>query len=450
MIQNDLFKFSKKASSIILLAFSIFGSTFSQEIFPLNSLNSSYDEQHPVVSLSGEIFYSVGFHPKNLGGSSDFGDIWMAKKSEFGYWDQPIHVKSLSTSGNDVLIGFPNASTAYVYHSGTLNGLKQGIHHYSRSGLDWNYVGALEMGNFKNQGDHFSGRLSADNRFIIMSMSSYGSFGNEDIYISEQIREGIWTSPQNLGSDINTDLQEQTPFLSADLSTIYYASNSNKLGRGKNIFLAKRTGESWDSWSKSTPLKKVNSQGVELDYVIFDPEKNLALFTSIQNSEGFGDLMIISHQIEEQELAEDSLASDIKLKSNQIKEKINISELDSIPIEEGISIVLNKIQFDQGTSDFANATTLAFLDDLVYFMKVNTTVRIRIEGHTDNAGDPQLNKELSLNRAAKIRAYMTSKGVDFERIRIMGWGASKPIADHSTEEGKSLNRRVEMLIERIQ
>ena len=450
MIKNNLSKFLKKASSTILLAFSIIGATFSQEIFPLNSLNSAYDEQHPVVSLDGEIFYSLGFHPKNLGGSSDFGDIWMAKKSKFGYWDQPIHVKSLSTSGNDVLIGFPNASTAYVYHSGTLNGLKQGIHHYSRSGLDWNYIGALEMGNFKNQGDHFSGRLSSDNTFIIMSMTSFGSYGNEDIYISEQINEGIWTSPQNLGPDINTNLQEQTPFLSADLSTIFYASNAGKLGSGKGIFMAKRTGESWDSWSKSTPLKQVNTQGVELDYVIFDPERNLALFTSTQNSEGFGDLMVIFHQIEVTKSVEDIQVANLKPKSIQIKGEIDISELDSIPIEEGVRIVLNKIQFDQGTSDFANATTLAFLDALVCFMEDNATVRIRLEGHTDNLGDPQLTKELSLKRASKIRAYMTSKGVDFERIRIMAWGASKPVADNSTEAGKSLNRRVEMLIERIQ
>lgn len=563
MIKNDLMNIIKKASSLILLAFSLSANVFSQEISSLKSLNSSYDEQHPVVSLSGEIFYSVGFNPENLGGPTDFGDIWMAKKSNLGEWEEPIHIKSLSTSGNDVLVGFPDALTAYVYHSGTLNGLKQGIHQYSRFGLEWNYVRALEMGNFRNQGNHFSGRLSSDNSVIIMSMTSYGSYGNEDIYISEFIREGTWSSPQNLGPDINTDLQEQTPSLSADLSTIYYSSNSDKIGSGRDVFMAKRTGDSWDSWSKPTPLEQVNTQGAELSYVVFDKEKNLALFTSTQNSEGFGDLMMITHQVDVQESVEEVLVSQVISDTIQIKEKIEISKIDSIkkettiatiadasvlileekidtvsttksqipevtsnliftvldantkdvipfeiaytnkqgfkkstnnpqdlndafennalerfvvasngyipkdfvasdwiakgvdtiellPIKTGASIVLDNIQFNRGTSDFADANSIQLLDDLVDFMKVNPTVRIRLEGHTDNAGDPQLNKELSMNRASKIRGYMTLKGVDFERVRIAGWGGSRPIADNNTEEGKTQNRRVEMIIERIQ
>jgi len=562
MIKNHLIHIIKKASSLILLAFSLSGNVISQEISSLKSLNSFYDEQHPVVSLHGEIFYSVGFNPENLGGSTDFGDIWMAKKSNLGEWEQPIHVKSLSTSGNDVLVGFPDALTAYVYHSGTLNGLKQGIHQYSRFGLEWNYVRALEMGNFRNQGNHFSGRLSSDNSFIIMSMTSFGSYGNEDIYISELIREGVWSSPQNLGPDINTDLQEQTPSLSTDLSTIYYSSNSVKAGSGKDVFMAKRTGESWDSWSKPTPLEQINTQGAELSYVVFDKEKNLALFTSTQNSEGFGDLMMITHQIDAKESVEEILMSQVISDTIQIKEKIEISKIDStkkettiatiadasvlileekidsvsktksqipemtsnliftvldantkeaipyqinyankqgfkkstnnpqdlkdafdnnalerfvvasngyipkdfvasdwsdkgvdmielLPIKTGTSIVLDNIQFNRGTSDFADANSIQLLDDLVDFMRVNPTVRIRLEGHTDNAGDPQLNKELSMNRASKIRGYMTLKGVDFERVRIAGWGGSRPIADNNTEEGKTLNRRVEMIIERI-
>lgn len=563
MIKNDLINIIKKASSVILLAFSLSEFTFSQEISSLNSLNSSYDEQHPVVSLSGEIFYSVGFNPENLGGSTDFGDIWMAKKSNLGEWEQPIHVKSLSTTGNDVLVGFPDELTAYVYHSGTLNGLKQGIHQYSRFGPEWNHVRALEMGNFRNQGNHFSGRLSADNAVIIMSMTSFGSYGNEDIYVSEQVREGTWSSPQNLGPDINTDLQEQTPSLSADLSTIYYSSNSDKAGSGRDVFMAKRTGEPWDNWSKPTPLEQVNTQGAELSYVVFDKEKNLALYTSTQNSEGFGDLMMITHQIDAQESVEEILVAQAQSETIIKKEKIEIAKIDSIktettiatiadasvlvldedidslstikpqspdtkfnllftvldantkeaipfeiaytnkqgfkkstnnpqdlkdafdnnaterfvvasngyipkdfiasdwmakgvdtiellPIKTGASIVLNNVQFNRGTSDFADANSIQLLDDLVDFMKVNPTVRIRLEGHTDNAGDPQLNKELSMNRASKIRGYMTLKGVDFERVRISGWGGSRPIADNSTEEGKTLNRRVEMIIERIQ
>lgn len=563
MIYNDFINSIIKASSVILLAFSFSAFAFSQEISSLKNLNSPYDEQHPVMSPTGEIFYSVGFNPENLGGSTDMGDIWMAKKSSLGEWETPIHVKSLSTSGNDVLVGFPDALTAFVYHSGTLNGLKQGIHQYSRFGSEWNHVRALEMGNFRNQGSHFSGRLSANNTVIIMSMTSFGSYGNEDIYVSELIREGVWSSPQNLGPTINSTSQEQTPSLSADLSTIYYSSNSDKPGSGRDIFMAKRIGDSWESWSKPSPLEQVNTQGAELSYVVFDKEKNLAFYTSTQNSEGFGDLMMITHQIDAQESVAEVLVAKAQETTIQKKEEIKVTEIDSakkensiasvadasviiientvdsvasvnpqkiesksnfaftvldantkesipfeviyankqglrkvtnnaqdlqdafnsntlerfavvsngyipkdflasswiqngngtielLPIKAGASIVLNNIQFNRGTSDFADANSIQLLDDLVEFMKANPSVRIRLEGHTDNVGDPQLNKELSMNRASKIRGYMTLKGVDFERVRIAGMGGSRPIADNSTEEGKTLNRRVEMIIERIQ
>lgn len=561
MIKNKFINFIKKASSIILLVFLFSKHSFCQEISPLVILNSPYDEQHPVLSHAGEIFFSVGFHPQNIGGSTDHGDIWMSPKSKDGEWNKPIHVKSLSTSGNDVIVGFPDALTAYVYHSGVSNGLRQGIHQYSKFGQGWKHVRPLEMGNFKNQGTHFSGRLSADNSVIIMSMTSFGSYGNEDIYVSEQISGGAWSSPLNLGSDINTAVQEQTPFISSDLSIIYYSSQSNKKGSGRDIFMIKRTGKSWTNWSGPIPLEKVNSQGAELSFVIFENKKNVAFYTSTKNSEGFGDLMMITHPKDSVELIEKVLKNDVLIQKINRTDQIKVTDIysskketatsinsdttsylmqqkfdtqsiaiaqdpksisvlmvrdsetnDSLPfevayinrigtrivtndhqdlqieIEKGVlekfviasngyipkdvlvsdwqikrnstiyltpvkigaSVVLNDIQFDRGTSDFADANITLIIDELVEFLKINPNVRIRLEGHTDDAGDPKLNKELSMDRASKIRVYMTSRGVDFERVRIAGMGGARPVADNNTEEGKALNRRVEMIIERSQ
>ncbi|MCH7415571.1 OmpA family protein [Belliella sp. R4-6] len=552
-----------KASGFLLLAFSFTSIANSQSISSLKNLNSPYDEQHPVISPTEEIFYSVGYHPANLGGETDFGDIWMTKKSPNGGWGEPIHVKSLSTTGNDVVVGFPDALTVYVYHSGSGNGKRQGIHQYSRFGSEWNYVRPLEMGNFRNQGSHFSGRLSQDHSVIIMSMNSFGTYGNEDIYVSKQIREGNWTSPQNLGTDINTFSQELTPSLSKDLKTLYFSTNSNTSNSGRNIYTSRRLDDSWENWSKPIQVEKVNSSGAELSYVVFEDLGNIAFYTSTQNSEGFGDLMMVVHQ-EEEKSVEEALAiietnedaqneivevveetkveikneNSVSISAEVVKEapvevieemidsalvnanKTNATEyivLDAntqeaipflityankqgvkkttediyilqnaiddnsldrfvvsangyipkdfgfeewlkydsesillMPVKAGASIVLNNIQFNRGTSDFADARSIQLLDDLVDFMKLNSSVRVRLEGHTDNVGDPQLNKELSMNRASKIRGYMTLKGIDFERIRIAGWGGSKPIADTSTEEGRALNRRVELVIDRLQ
>jgi outer membrane protein OmpA-like peptidoglycan-associated protein len=119
-----------------------------------------------------------------------------------------------------------------------------------------------------------------------------------------------------------------------------------------------------------------------------------------------------------------------------------------IPAVSGASLVLKNIQFAKGTAEFEDARSIIVLDQLLNFMMENEDIRIRLEGHTDNAGDPGLNKDLSLKRASKIRAYLTVKGINFERIRISGWGGTRPVADNSTEEGRELNRRVEMYIEK--
>ncbi|WP_291780960.1 OmpA family protein, partial [Cecembia sp.] len=118
------------------------------------------------------------------------------------------------------------------------------------------------------------------------------------------------------------------------------------------------------------------------------------------------------------------------------------------PADSGASLVLRNIQFTRGTSEFADNRTLLELDRLVLFMKENEDITIRLEGHTDNLGDPGLNKELSIKRASKIRTYLAMKGIDFERIRTSGWGGTKPLANNNTQEGREINRRVELYIER--
>jgi OOP family OmpA-OmpF porin len=72
---------------------------------------------------------------------------------------------------------------------------------------------------------------------------------------------------------------------------------------------------------------------------------------------------------------------------------------------------------------------------------------ILIEGHTDGVGDYQKNLELSQGRANAVYQYLISTmGADAARITAAGLGASKPIANNSSEEGRAKNRRIEVVI----
>jgi outer membrane protein OmpA-like peptidoglycan-associated protein len=73
--------------------------------------------------------------------------------------------------------------------------------------------------------------------------------------------------------------------------------------------------------------------------------------------------------------------------------------------------------------------------------------RIRIEGHTDATGSPAHNEELSLRRAEAVRDILASRGVNPRQMLVRGAGASRPIADNATLEGRAANRRVELHID---
>ena len=84
------------------------------------------------------------------------------------------------------------------------------------------------------------------------------------------------------------------------------------------------------------------------------------------------------------------------------------------------------------------------LDDLVSKTKeINLEVIIAV-GHTDSVGTDAYNDKLSVRRAEAIKTYLTSKGVEANRVYTEGKGKKQPVADNKTAEGRSKNRRVEI------
>ena len=75
-----------------------------------------------------------------------------------------------------------------------------------------------------------------------------------------------------------------------------------------------------------------------------------------------------------------------------------------------------------------------------------TVKAIEIEGHTDNTGSAAKNEELSLKRAIAVRDYLIAKGVAASATDVAGLGASSPIADNTTADGRARNRRVEIVV----
>ena len=103
------------------------------------------------------------------------------------------------------------------------------------------------------------------------------------------------------------------------------------------------------------------------------------------------------------------------------------------------------ISFASGRSDI-QPNFRQILDDFARGLQGNPNARVTIIGHTDNVGSDAVNDPLSVNRAASVRNYLTSRGVPAAHISIDGCGEREPIASNATAEGRARNRRVEIFV----
>jgi outer membrane protein OmpA-like peptidoglycan-associated protein len=114
------------------------------------------------------------------------------------------------------------------------------------------------------------------------------------------------------------------------------------------------------------------------------------------------------------------------------------SSLDSVG---HVALYMN---FDTDRTDI-KPDSQPVLAEIVKLMKANPTLKLTIEGHTDNAGTPAHNQTLSDGRAAAAVAALKAQGVAPDRLQSKGFGQSKPVADNGSEDGRAKNRRVELV-----
>jgi outer membrane protein OmpA-like peptidoglycan-associated protein len=113
---------------------------------------------------------------------------------------------------------------------------------------------------------------------------------------------------------------------------------------------------------------------------------------------------------------------------------------------EGILVKFDSgILFDTNSSDL-KAAARTNLGNLATSLQNNPQTNILIVGHTDNTGTDEYNQNLSVRRAESVKSYIVANNVANSRLTTSGKGESEPIADNNTVDGRSQNRRVEIVI----
>jgi outer membrane protein OmpA-like peptidoglycan-associated protein len=129
--------------------------------------------------------------------------------------------------------------------------------------------------------------------------------------------------------------------------------------------------------------------------------------------------------------------------AQDITQDIILNSIESAIVSEK-AFVLNNIFFDFN-SDILKPESYNELDNLFKFLKANPTVNIKICGHTDSVGVADYNLKLSGRRAAAVKNYLITKGINASNLESEGFGENKFIAPNSTDEGMAKNRRVEFI-----
>jgi outer membrane protein OmpA-like peptidoglycan-associated protein len=126
----------------------------------------------------------------------------------------------------------------------------------------------------------------------------------------------------------------------------------------------------------------------------------------------------------------------------------NLAKIAMVKQEaRGLVITLSgSVLFSSGRSTLlSNARPK--LDEVAAALQNSEAEKFVVEGHTDSIGSEETNEELSYRRAETVRDYLIDRGVPAAKIRAVGYGKSRPVADNSTAEGRANNRRVEIIIQ---
>jgi outer membrane protein OmpA-like peptidoglycan-associated protein/Tol biopolymer transport system component len=470
------------------------------------AINTEWDEYFPSSSADERFLYFT----RNTNSNED---IWVSEQVD-GQWQSPNPVDQLKMEGDKIISinSYSNDGAHTISADGkhllftscdrTKNIGSCDLYYSKKTGEEWGRARLLSDGVNSRSWDS-QPCISADGKTIYFVSARSGGFGGTDIYKTTIKSNGEFTEPENLGDVINSEGNEDKPFIHPDGTTLYFSSDGHPGYGGKDLFMSKYENDHW-----TTPVNlgnQINSNGHEIS-IFVNAIGNRAYMAKQVMEEGRGDLDIFSFSMPKEYLPEpttyikgivvnakdqspqkasikvfnpktqailNNLSSDEKngeflvvlpmgqeygfhvlkpgfalySKNYNLEKTTNGTpkeiKIELQPLESGTKFALRNVFFETGKFNLKAESNLE-LDKLVDILNLNPTIQIEISGHTDNVGKETDNKLLSENRANSVKAYLVLKNISAERITTKGYGSSKPIASNDSADGKAQNRRTEV------
>jgi len=434
-----------------------------------------------------------------------YEDIYISFK-EGDSWTKPELISEINTETHDACIGLsPDGQKLLIYKDakGTSNRRVGHIYSSDLKGNKW--TAPIKLGSSVNaEAYQNSASISGDEQTLYFTSDRPGGYGGIDIYRSSRLPNGEWGEAKNLGPIVNTKEDDDAPFIAADNKTLNFSSKGHDGMGGFDIFTSVYN-EKDSTWTKPVNIGYPLNTADDDIFFVWSADGTRGYFASSRtDSYGGKDLYVLTRPEVTQYLVilkgkitsaitGKPIAANITVvdnKTNQVKGVFSSnsfsgrytvilptggnygvsvdadgylfhSENIDVPIVEQFLEVskdialesltpnsltnLKNVFFESG-KDVINPLSFPELDRLYKVLKNNPELFLEVAGHTDSVGDDNDNLKLSQMRADAIKNYLVNKGIDPKRFFTVGYGEEFPIGPNSTEEGRKMNRRTEIVI----
>ncbi len=471
-----------------------------------SDLKNSLSRRAYKKKLSSIFSEIAGYNIKKPFKSGFNQDIWIA----FGH-NNNFHTVShprypLNNALPNSLCAFtPDQQSAIVINQFERDGgMKKGFSITTKMNNSWSFPTPITIQNFKNNGADVGLSMNNDGQIIVLTLENNEGMGSADLFVSFSTGRNSWSQPVNLGPKINSKYRETTPFLSVDNQTLYFSSNRPGGHGGNDIYFSKRLDDTWKNWTNPTRMDApINSKSDDSQpyfstlngYLYFTSKRDgssdifrvriakevknsVTVIGSILNSKNkdlikgakiwMGDSRLKNYKqvylsdngkysidvskgnpldIYAEKGGYFSKIGNIEFKKDYLYFKEYVLDLFLEPIEKGTKIQTKPIYFKRTTASIL-PVSYAALDELADYLKENRNLYVRIDGHTDNNGTPEILEKLSKERAEAVKEYLVyKKFIKPVRLTTFGFGGTRPTNNNSTRQERAENRRVEVTIE---